>query len=634
MLRSLIVFRSQTKHILRYSTSVKIKETPTESSDLKESIQETSRISKLRTIVDKRKPQRPPFVKNLFAGEFDHDLLAFPEALEKDYLENLCTSLKPLEEFFKSTETSELAANGLTKEYTSALSNFQLMGLKTSQFNGGKDSNVTEACLHYEKMLQCGANNNYLAHELLGLQILIKYANKQQQDKYLDGVSSGRIVTGLCVTDDVARTKAVFDSNTKTWTLNGTKLFVINGNTAELFVVTADTQFINNKGLTESNITAFFVDKSSLGVTTSSKPVSIGLDGLDVADVTFDSVVISHENVIDGPNQAEKILRAILPEYRLSTGPALIALSKKMSEHLLSWVKEQEPTQSTDYTTAESVYNITSQITKSIYAMESMTYFTAGLMDCYHDQDCEIEAAIVRIYSAEQCHRNALSCLELIGSPGYLRNHWTNQIYRDATTYLIFNESVKSLKLSTALLGLQHAGTKLQHLVTTTRNPLFFPMEALKRILKLRHHEDDDPKLTLGIKYNLHPSLTMAADAIEYCVLRLNFATEVFFGRYGNDIITKHNDLERLSDAVVDIFAMIASTARASRSYCIGLRHADHEILIASAICLSTKEKVRKTINDINYGSCTNMDDHFMKIGKKTVEQQEYYPIHPLTKNF
>lgn len=639
MFRYIIKRHSQTKAILRYSTSIQVKEAPSENTDLKESLKQSTRISKLRTIIDKRKPQRPPFVKNLFTGEFDYELLAYPEALEKDNIENLFTTLKPLEEYFKSTETNVLASNGLTRDYTTALGNLQLMGLKASQFSGGKECNVTEACLHYERIMECGANNNYLAHELLGLQILLKYGNKQQQDKYLDGVSSGRIVTGLCVTDpmkltdDNVKTKAVFDKNTKTWTLNGAKSFVINGNTADLLVVLAETDFKDEKGLTETGSTAFFVDKSSLGVSPT-KNVSIGLNGLDIAEVKFDSVVVSHENVISQPNQAEHLLRSILPEYRLSTGPALITLSKKMCSNLLNWIKDQEPTQVADYTTAESIYMITSQITKSIYAMESMTYFTSGLLDNYIDQDCEIEAAIVRIFSAEQTHKNILSCLEIIGSTAYLPTHWSNQIYRDATTYLVLNEPIKSLKLSTALLGLQHAGIQLQELIKSVRNPMFFPMQALKRMLKLRHHQMDNPKMVLGIKYHLHPSLNMAADAIEYCVLRLNFATEMFFSRYGNDIITKHNDLERLANVVVDIYAMITCAARASRSYCIGLQHADQEILLASAICLSKRDKVSKAVIDMYDGSITNMDDNFMKIGKKTIKEHQYYPVHPLTRNF
>lgn len=38
-------------------------------------------------------------------------------------------------------------------------------------------------------------------------------------------------------------------------------------------------------------------------------------------------------------------------------------------------------------------------MTTSSYAIESMIYLTAGLLDNYENQDCELEAAIVKVGS-------------------------------------------------------------------------------------------------------------------------------------------------------------------------------------------------------------------------------------------
>ena len=37
-------------------------------------------------------------------------------------------------------------------------------------------------------------------------------------------------------------------------------------------------------------------------------------------------------------------------------------------------------------------------------------------------------------------------------------------------------------------------------------------------------------------------------------------------------------DLKRLAEIVIDLYGMTAVLSRASRSYCIGLRNADHEV--------------------------------------------------------
>lgn len=51
-----------------------------------------------------------------------------------------------------------------------------------------------------------------------------------------------------------------------------------------------------------------------------------------------------------------------------------------------------------------------------------------------------------------------------------------------------------------------------------------------------------------------------------YCVLRLQFATEILLCRHGIEVINAHKDLERLAECAIDIYAM---TACLGKSYII-----------------------------------------------------------------
>lgn len=144
----------------------------------------------------------------------------------------------------------------------------------------------------------------------------------------------------------------------------------------------------------------------------------------------------------------------------------------------------------------------------------------------------------------------------------------------------------------------------------------------------------DNPKITMNLGYNLHPSLDPAAQWLEQSIKRIQIATEVGLARYGPGIIERQLDVIRLTDAVVLSYAMFASVARASRAYCIGLRNADYEMLIANAFCLDATEKIKQLTKEIENGEYLSNDNNLAKIAKQTFKSKGYFSEHPLTRNF
>lgn len=47
-----------------------------------------------------KKKQKSPFAKDLFLGKFDHDVLTYPEVLDKERLQTLNELVAPIERFF------------------------------------------------------------------------------------------------------------------------------------------------------------------------------------------------------------------------------------------------------------------------------------------------------------------------------------------------------------------------------------------------------------------------------------------------------------------------------------------------------------------------------------------------------
>lgn len=116
--------------------------------------------------------------------------------------------------------------------------------------------------------------------------------------------------------------------------------------------------------------------------------------------------------------------------------------------------------------------------------------------------------------------------------------------------------------------------------------------------------------------------------------MRLQYATELLLVRHGIEVVNDHQNLKRLAECAVDIYAMTASVGRASRSYCIGLRHADVEVMIATTYCLKAKERVQRNVIKICEGRYNTGDQTKKVVADISAKWDGYFVEHPLQRNF
>lgn len=272
------------------------------------------------------------------------------------------------------------------------------------------------------------------------------------------------------------------------------------------------------------------------------------------------------------------------------------------------------------------------EMTCDIYALESMLYMTAGLRDIYDDQDTDLESAIIKSFANEVLTHSATAPLKTIGTKATTKGDNMERLVRSAIHLNTIGETGDAVKMYIGLMGLQHAGMSIHEDIKKSRNPLENPGHIFSKFFK--PSPIDNPKQVLNLQYNLHQSLDPAAQWLEFSIIRLQAATEILLGRHGPKVIDHRIEVARLSDMATLCYGMFASVARASRSYCIGLRNSDYEMLIASAFCLSASDRVKAIAVDITKGEFICNDNNFMKIGKKVMESKSYFPENPVTRNF
>lgn len=273
-----------------------------------------------------------------------------------------------------------------------------------------------------------------------------------------------------------------------------------------------------------------------------------------------------------------------------------------------------------------------SEMVCSTYALESMIYLTAGLVDVYDGQDVEVESAIIKVFSQETLMKTALSILHFMGPKSLIEGQTMELYLRNAIQLAYSSESINALTLFIGYTGLQHTGMYIHDIVKKVRNPLFNPSFIIKRLFDNTNIEN--PKSTLNLNHHLHQSLDHSSHWLEQSIIRLKIATETLLERHGADILNKQIEVERLSESAIFVYAMFASLARSSRSYCIGLQHADTELLIADAFSYDATKLIKNRVTDIHLGSNFVSDSHNLRIGKQLFTSKGYFPLHPLTRTF
>ena len=167
-----------------------------------------------------------------------------------------------------------------------------LFGLTIPQEYGGIGLNTYEECRVVMELGRTspafrsiiGTNNG------IGAQGIVMDGTEEQKTYYLPKFASGEIISSFALTEPDAgsdagslQTKAIREGDD--YILNGTKRYITNAPSAQLFTVFArtDPDQAGAKG-----VSAFLVDASTPGITLGAPNKKMGQKGAHVCDVMFD----------------------------------------------------------------------------------------------------------------------------------------------------------------------------------------------------------------------------------------------------------------------------------------------------------------------------------------------------------
>lgn len=332
-------------------------------------------------------------------------------------------------------------------EIVKKLGELGFMGMMVSPEYDGAGMDTVSYCLAMMEISKVDASvgvimsvNNSLV--TFGLE---RWGSDYIKEKYLKPLARGEKLGAFALSEPEAGSDATHQQTTAVkdgdhWVLNGMKNWITNGQSADYYIVMAQT----DHSLRHKGITAFLVEKGWEGFTHGKKEDKLGIKSSDTCSLLFDNVKVPEENVIWEVGKGFNFAMNTLNGGRYGIASQACGIAEAAYEAALNYAKVRKAF-GTEIVNHQAIQFKLADMATELEAAKLLTLQAAALKDA--GKPYIKEASMAKLYSSKVAVNNALEAIQIHGGYGYVREYLVERYLRDAKITEIYEGTSEIQKI-------------------------------------------------------------------------------------------------------------------------------------------------------------------------------------------
>lgn len=259
--------------------------------------------------------------------------------------------------------------------------------------------------------------------------ILYKFGNEEQRNLYIPPLACGAHIGAFALSEShsgsdagALKTRAVKDGDH--YILNGTKLWITQGDTANTLIVFARTGAEGTKG-----ISAFIVEKGTPGFRAGKKETKMGINISPTCELIFEDVKIPAQNLIGKEGDGFKIAMTALDSGRITIGASSVGLARAALEYSAQYARSrvQFDQPIIDF---QGIQFMLADMYTAVEASRLLVHQAASLRD--EGVPFTREAAAAKLFSSDTAMKVTTDAVQILGGVGYTKEYPVERFMREA----------------------------------------------------------------------------------------------------------------------------------------------------------------------------------------------------------
>jgi alkylation response protein AidB-like acyl-CoA dehydrogenase len=322
-----------------------------------------------------------------------------------------------------------------------------LMAIESPEEYGGAGSTIFNAILAIEELARVDASVSVFVdvHNTLVTNAFMRWGSDEQKKKYMPQLAEGKV--GAYALSEAASGSDAFALRTKAvdkgdhFELSGQKLWITNGNEAEIFITFATV----DPAAGYKGITAFIIEKGFEGFSVGKKEDKLGIRASSTTELILDNCRVPKENVLGEVGKGYKVSIETLNEGRIGIGAQMLGIAQGAYEAALKYTAEREQF-GQSINNFQAIQFQLAEMAVQIEATRLLVYNAARLKDA--GKPFVKEAAIAKLYSSRVAEKVSSTAIELYGGYGYVKDYPVEKYWRDSKIGSIY-EGTSNMQLQT-----------------------------------------------------------------------------------------------------------------------------------------------------------------------------------------